>query len=46
MRGFFIGVLVVGVLLAAGFVAVLVMAEGLAPETEEIRIEVTDDLVE
>lgn len=44
MRGLLIGLAVLIVLFAGGFIALVVMAEGLAPEPEEIRVEVTDEL--
>jgi hypothetical protein len=44
MRGLLIGLAVVIVLVAGGFSVLVLMAEGLAPEQTEIRVEVTDAL--
>lgn len=39
-----IGLAIVIVLIAGAFSALVLMADGLAPEAEEIRVEVTDAL--
>lgn len=44
MRGFLIGIVVLAVIVFGGFGVLLLMAEGLAPESQEVRIEVTDAL--
>ncbi len=44
MRGFLIGLAVVAVLGAGGFVMLLVTADNMAPEPEEIRVDVTETL--
>jgi hypothetical protein len=43
MRGFLVGVLVVGVILAAGFGTLVVIANGIQPSQEEVRVELDDD---
>ena len=44
MKGVLIGLAVVVLVIGGGFVSLLVLAENGAPETSEIRIEVSDDL--
>lgn len=44
MRGFVIGLLVLLVIVGGGFAALIAMAESGGPETQEIRIEVSDEL--
>jgi len=44
MRGFFVGLLVLLVIFGGGFAALVLMADGGAPQREEIRIEVSDAL--
>ena len=44
MRGFLVGLIVLAVLVFGGLGVLLLMAEGLAPDSEEVRIEVTDEL--
>lgn len=44
MRGFLIGIVTLAVIVLGGFGVLLLMAEGLAPEPSEVRIEVTDAL--
>ncbi len=44
MKGVLIGLAVLIVIVLGGFGALLVMADAGAPEPEEIRIEVSDDL--
>ena len=44
MRGFLIGIIVLAVIVFGGIGVLLLMAEGLAPEPEEVRIEVSDAL--
>jgi hypothetical protein len=44
MRGFIIGFGVLALLVLGGFGILLLMADGMAPETGEVRIEVTDAL--
>ena len=43
MRGFLIGVLVVGVLVLAGFGTLAVIANGLEPTRECVRVELEDN---
>ena len=44
MRGFLIGLATVAVLGVGGFVMLLVTADNMAPEAEEIRVDVTESL--
>ncbi|MGX6648574.1 hypothetical protein ACWCOP_11610 [Maricaulaceae bacterium MS644] len=44
MRGFFIGLVVLLLIVGGGFTALLMMAESGAPDPQEIRIEVGDEL--
>jgi len=44
MRGFVIGIGVLALLVLGGFGILLLMSDGLAPQTGEVRIEVTDAL--
>ncbi|MEQ8434104.1 MAG: hypothetical protein RIA71_07670 [Oceanicaulis sp.] len=44
MRGFLIGLLVLLVIVGGGFAALAAMAGANAPEPQEIRIEVSDEL--
>ncbi|MFP4520464.1 MAG: hypothetical protein ACLFQ5_13530 [Oceanicaulis sp.] len=44
MKGFLIGLLVLLLIVGGGFAALVAMADAGAPETEEIRIEVSDEL--
>jgi hypothetical protein len=44
MRGLFIGLLVLLLIVGGGFAALLVMADSGAPDPQEIRIEVGDEL--
>ncbi len=44
MKGVLIGLAVVVLIVGGGFATLLVMADAGAPEAEEIRIEVSDDL--
>lgn len=44
MRGFVIGLLVLLLIVGGGFAALVVMADAGAPEPQEIRIEVSDEL--
>ncbi|WP_158291528.1 hypothetical protein [Marinicauda algicola] len=44
MRGFLIGIVALTLIVLGGFGVLLLMAEGLAPEPHEVRIEVTDEL--
>ena len=44
MKGVLIGLGVVIVLFGGAFIALLIMADANAPDAEEIRIEVTDEL--
>lgn len=44
MRGFLVGIIVLTLIVLAGFGVLLLMAEGLAPEEQEVRIEVSDEL--
>jgi hypothetical protein len=44
MKGALIGLGVAVLLVGGGFIALLVMADAGAPEPEEIRIDVSDDL--
>lgn len=43
MRGFLIGFAVVGVLALAGFGALVLIANGMEPTQEEVRVELDDD---
>lgn len=43
MRGFLIGVLVVGVLVLVGFGTLAVIANGLEPTRESVSVELEDD---
>jgi len=44
MKGILIGAAVAALVVLLGFVALIVMAEGLEPSSEEIRIDVTDQM--
>lgn len=44
MRGFFVGLVVLLVIVGGGFAALVIMADANAPEVQEIRIEVGDEL--
>lgn len=44
MRGFLIGLVVLILIVLGGFGVLLLMADGLAPDPQEVRIEITDDL--
>jgi|GEM_PF-1533234 hypothetical protein len=44
MRGFFIGLVVLLLIVGGGFSALVIMADTGAPEPQEIRIEVGDEL--
>lgn len=44
MRGFLTGLVVLILLVLGGFGVLLLMADGLAPEPQEVRIEVTDEI--
>jgi hypothetical protein len=44
MRGIFIGLVVLLLIVGGGFTALLVMADSGAPDPQEIRIEVGDEL--
>jgi len=44
MKGILIGAAVTVLIVLAGFGALVVMAEGLEPSGEEIRIDVTDQM--
>ena len=43
MRGFLIGFAVVGVLVAVGFGTLVLIANGLEPTRENVRVELEDD---
>ena len=43
MRGFLVGLVVVAGVLAAGFGALIVIANGLEPSQEEVRVELDDN---
>ena len=43
MRGFVIGLVVVIGLLGAGFGALVLIADGMQPTQEEVRVELEDD---
>jgi hypothetical protein len=43
MRGFLIGLVVVGGLVAVGFGALVLIADGMEPAQEEVRVELDDD---
>lgn len=43
MKGFLIGLAVIASLFAAGFGALVLMANGLEPTREEVRVELEDD---
>lgn len=43
MRGFLIGFAVVAVLVMAGFGALVLIANGMEPSREEVRVELDDD---
>lgn len=43
MRGFLIGFAVVAGLFAAGFIALVMMSNGMEPTRDEVRIELDDD---
>jgi hypothetical protein len=43
MRGFLIGLVVVGGLVAVGFGALVLIADGMEPTQEEVRVELDDD---
>jgi len=43
MRGFLIGFAVVAVLIAGGFGALVLMANGMEPTREEVRVELDDN---
>ena len=43
MRGFLIGFAVVGVLALAGFGTLVLIANGMEPTREEVRVELDDD---
>lgn len=43
MRGFLIGILVVGVLALAGFGTLAVIANGMEPTRESVSVELEDD---
>lgn len=44
MRGFLIGLVILVLIVGGGFAALVIMADTGAPEPEEIRIEVGDEL--
>ncbi|MGJ3230165.1 MAG: hypothetical protein ACFE0P_00025 [Oceanicaulis sp.] len=44
MRGFLVGLLVLLLIVGGGFAVLVAMADANAPETSEIRIEVSDEL--
>lgn len=43
MKGFLIGLAVIAGLFAAGFGALVMMANGIEPTREEVRVELDDD---
>ncbi|SDL82056.1 MULTISPECIES: hypothetical protein [Maricaulis] len=43
MRGFLVGLVVVAGIIAAGFGTLIVIANGLEPSQEEVRVELDDN---